>query len=415
MVHFGIISPPVSGHLNPLAALGRELQRRGHRVTVFQMPDLEPKIRQSGLEFWEIGSSDHPLGSLPRSIETLGQLSALAALRFALSQIQKTTVMFARDLPPALHQAQVEALIVDQSEPIGAAIAEYLDLPFVTICCALLLNREPSVPPIFTGWEYGESYWRQWRNRLGYVLFDRLTRDVGELVQHYRQQWNLPRQQQIGDSFSTLAQISQQPREFDFPRSCLPPTFHYVGPLRDRPPQTVPFPYERLTGQPLVYASLGTQQNTKVELFRQIAAACADLEVQLVLSHGGGMSEEMAATMPGNPLVVPYAPQYELLARADLTITHAGLNTVLDSLSHGVPLVAIPITYEQPAIAARICWTGVGQVLPLARVNITRLRRPIEQILSQPNYRQQAARISTGITRAGGVKRAATIVEHSVS
>jgi len=39
------------------------------------------------------------------------------------------------------------------------------------------------------------------------------------------------------------------------------------------------------------------------------------------------------------PLVVEYAPQLELLAKARLTITHAGLNTVLDSLSNGVPLV----------------------------------------------------------------------------
>lgn len=57
--------------------------------------------------------------------------------------------------------------------------------------------------------------------------------------------------------------------------------------------------------------------------------------------------------LPGNPIVVNYAPQLELLKIADLTITHAGVNTTLESLSNGVPLVAIPITNDQPGVAAR--------------------------------------------------------------
>ena len=41
MTHFGIIGPPVPGHMNPLMALAHELQARGHRLTFFQIPDLE--------------------------------------------------------------------------------------------------------------------------------------------------------------------------------------------------------------------------------------------------------------------------------------------------------------------------------------------------------------------------------------
>src|SRR5207249_2149411 len=69
MKHFGIISPPVSGHIHPFAALGRELKARGHRVTYFQVPDLEQKIRSEEIDFWPIGESDHPRGSLPQSLD----------------------------------------------------------------------------------------------------------------------------------------------------------------------------------------------------------------------------------------------------------------------------------------------------------------------------------------------------------
>ncbi|GFE69556.1 glycosyltransferase [Chroococcus sp. FPU101] len=414
MTHFGIICPPVSGHINPMAALGRELIQRGHRVTVFQLPDVAAKIITEGLEYRPIGQSDHLIGSLPESITQLGKLSGLAALRFALQAIEKTTNAVCRDAPQAIQAQGIEALLVDQTEPAGATVADYLDLPFVTICCAMNINREPTIPPIFTAWPYQTNPLACLRNQFGYALFDWLTQPVQKVIARYRQQWQLKSYQHYDDSFSRLAQISQQPPAFDFKRKALPKNFYYTGPFRSPSPQMIPFPYEKLTGQPLIYASLGTQQNTKAELFHQIAAACEGLEVQLVISHGGGMDEASIQQLAGSPLVVSYAPQYELLAKAQLTITHAGLNTVLDSLTHGVPLVAIPITYEQPAIASRLQWLNVGEVIPLNQVSIPKLKNKIEQVLTNDIYRQNAAKLKTSIQQAGGVKRAAEIIEQVI-
>jgi zeaxanthin glucosyltransferase len=89
MTHFGIITPPVSGHIHPFSALGRELQARGHRVTCFQMEDLEEKILSEGIEFRPIGHSDHPRGSLPQTLAHLGRLKGLAALRFTIDAVAR--------------------------------------------------------------------------------------------------------------------------------------------------------------------------------------------------------------------------------------------------------------------------------------------------------------------------------------
>lgn len=62
MTHFGIICPAGNGHLNPMTALGRELQRRGHRVTLFQIPDIESKVKTARLEFQAIGAAFYPPG-----------------------------------------------------------------------------------------------------------------------------------------------------------------------------------------------------------------------------------------------------------------------------------------------------------------------------------------------------------------
>src|SRR5258707_972626 len=154
MRHFGIISPPVSGHIHPFSALGRELIARGHRVTYFQVEDLEQKIASEGIAFHPIGRSDHPRGSLPESLSQLAQLKGLSALRSTIRAVERTTIMVCRDAPQAIEAAGVDALLTDQMEPAGGAVAEHLGVPFVSICNALAINRDPLVPPPFTPWRY---------------------------------------------------------------------------------------------------------------------------------------------------------------------------------------------------------------------------------------------------------------------
>jgi zeaxanthin glucosyltransferase len=411
MMHFGIVSPPVSGHIHPLSALGRELVCRGHRVTYFQLPDLEDKIRQQGLEFHPFGARDFPRGSLPKWLAEIGQLKGLAAVRLTVRAVTRTSIAACNDLPLAVRQAGVDLLLVDQMEPAGGAVAEHLGLPFVTVCCALALNRDPLVPPPFTPWTYRTSPFARLRNRLGYAASDWMTRAVARAVSDYRAKWNLPPLVCPDDSFSRVAQICQMPKEFDYPRCNLPEAFHYVGPMRR--PAPVPFCWDRLDGRPIIFASLGTLQNSREPVFRCFAEACQGLNAQLVIAHGSGLTDREAGTLPGAPVAVAYAPQLDLLARATLTITHAGLNTVLDSLAHGVPLVTVPITYEQPAISARVEWTGVGRSIPLARLDARCLAEVLREVLDQPTYRSNAQRMAEAIRAAGGVTRAADIVEAS--
>lgn len=414
-MHFGIISPPVSGHIHPFGALGRELVRRGHRVSLVHMPDLAGRAQAEGLEFIGIGYSDHPLGSLPESLAQLARLQGFSALRFTISAIRRTTEMICRDAPGCVRAAGIDALLVDQTEPAGGTVAEHLGLPFITVCNALTLNREPSVPPPFSGWSYRDDPLARVRNRLGYAASDRVMAPVTGVLREYRRKWNLSLHRKPDDSFSTLAQISQLPRAFDFPRRGLPKCFEYVGPLRDDASAQGEFPWHLLDRRPLVYASLGTLQNRKEWVFRCFAEACSTLPVQLVITHGGGMDERAVADLPGDPLVVSYAPQTAVLARASVTLTHAGLNTVLDSLTHGVPLVAVPITYEQPAIASRLRWSRTGRVLPLKKLTANRLREAIQHVLDDASFTSAAAVVKRSIQEAGGGTRAASIVERAIA
>lgn len=413
MTHFGIICPPYPGHLNPLSALGRELQSRGHRVTILQISDLESKVRSEGLEFYPIGQTTYQPGSLAASFKQLTQYSEIEALRYSVDFCRHITEIICLDAPTAIQAIGIEALLVDQLEPVGQSVAQFLELPFVCISSGQTIHRQSDVPPFFTSWRYSNAIWARLRNAVAYQILDWSCQPILRVINQYRQQWKLPPYRKIYESIADL-HISQQPAAFEFPMADKPDRFHYTGPFRNPSPQSAPFPFEQLTEKPLIYASLGSVQNTKQEIFQCIAAACHGLDAQLVITHGGGMDTAAVQSLVGSPLVVEYAPQLDVLAKARLTITHGGMNTVLDSLSQGVPLVALPITFEQPGTGARIRWAGVGEVLSLSQLNIASLRSAVQRVLVEEAYLQNARRLQREIQQAGGVNRAADLVEQAI-
>ncbi len=213
--------------------------------------------------------------------------------------------------------------------------------------------------------------------------------------------------------FSRLAQVTQLPAALELPGRRVPPHFHHTGPWTDAAGRApVDFPWSRLDpGRPLVYASMGTLQNGILPTFRMIAAACAGFDLQLVISLGGGQDPALLGDLPGAPVVVGYAPQLDLIRRSTLTISHGGLNTALESLAWGVPLVVLPVTYDQPGVGARVEWFGAGRSIPVGRLTVDRLRAAIHDILGDPAYRTRAGRLQAAIEAGDGLNRAADVIE----
>ena len=420
MTYFAILAPAAIGHLNPMSVLGRELQHRGHKVTFFGIPDLELKLKNSGLTFSTIGETEFPPGSLEEYYTKLGGMSGLDGLKFTVNWFKSEAQMLLKNTPQAFRAAGVEAVIVDQVTLPGGTIADFLNLPFVTVCNALLINRETGVPPYFTSWGYSTNPLAQLRNRMGNFLLNQIDQPIWEVIQQQRREWKLPTYKTLDDHFSQLAQICQLPAEYDFPRVNLADCFHYTGPLKD-PSGLEPisfteieFPFDKLTGQPLIYASLGTLQNRNLEVFETIACACQRLDAQLVISLGNPNHPGADVQFTGSPLVVSYAPHQQLIERASLVITHAGMNTVLGALASGKPIVAIPITNEQPGIAARLARTGAGEVLNVKKLTVSKLRELINRVLTEKSFQQNALRMQEAIQSTGGVNRAADIIEQAV-
>jgi zeaxanthin glucosyltransferase len=414
MAILGAFCFPGTGHLNPFTALARRLEQRGHRVIMFGIADTEARVRAAGVEFRRIGVEDYPLGTLKELDDKLSRLRGLETFRFTVERVRNHARMVLRDGPSAVNAAGVEAMLVDEADMAGS-VADHLGLPYVSIACFPPLMWNDAMPPFCFGWGFGTGQFARLRNRLGFRLLSHFAAPIFEVVNVRRDMWNLKPYARSTDALSTLAQIAQLPEALEFPIPGRPSCLHYTGPLVDATiRQPVPFPWEKLDGRPLVYGSMGTLQNGSEHIFRAIAEACSTLDCQLVLSMGGSREPSELGPLAGDPIVVRYAPQLEIVKRAACVVTHAGLNTTLESLAEGVPLVAIPQGNDQPGVAARIAHHKAGVVVPLRKLSANRLRSAIEAVLTQEQYRAAARKIQAAMHEVDALETAADVIEGSL-
>jgi zeaxanthin glucosyltransferase len=271
MARIGAFCFPGTGHINPITALARRLQQRGHTVVIFGIADIEAPVKAVGIEFRLIGESDYPPGTLKKLDQRLSEQRGLATFRFTVERVRNTALMVLRDGPQAVRSANVDALLVDEAD-MGGSVAEHLGLPYVSIACFPPLVQDDRIPPFCFGWSAGQSWVRRLRNRVGFWLLSRMAAPIFSAVNQQRRAWGLKPYKRSTDALSPLAQIAQLPAALEFEVGNRPPILHYTGPFVDpgqRP--SVDFEWDRLDGRPLVYASLGTLQNGSQDIFRLIA------------------------------------------------------------------------------------------------------------------------------------------------
>ena len=352
----GFICPNIPGHINPMTTLARHLQARNHEVVFLYSPSA------NGLPCVPGDKRDDMNAGRPE----MSKLEGNEAVAFYCGIAAKETEAIFKSFPRMLEKTGVEALVLDPIQFFVELVAMKARIPYVTVANALYLDFSGYTPLSIYGWPHETTPEARVRNREGVVKFNRFCYNEG--TKAYAKEagltidWDVP-----SGLLSKLAYITQLPREFDFQNPLLPPQFHYTGPFHDGKGRSkADFPWERLTGEPLIYASMGTVMNGRADVFRTIVAGVAKHKgTQLVLSIGDQLDPKQIGPVPSNAIIVNQAPQLELLKQTSVCITHAGLNTVLESLAQGVPQVAIPVTFDQPGVAARIAHKQTGVVTSL--------------------------------------------------
>jgi MGT family glycosyltransferase len=413
--HFGVLSFTGTGHLNSLILLSQQLKDRGHKVTFFEKPKIEDRVRQAGLDFFPIGTSMSSFKEKKAKLNNSNLRSQLATLQFNLKRIAHDLEIYLQETPSALRRAGVNALLINEIALTGPTVAQIVHLPYFIISTSVPHNLGWNDLPWFSGYKYSPSWFSFVETALLEISALRMRGPIRRALDEYRRQAGLGPVRQARKSFPELAHITQLPKCLDLPRTRLPGNFHYTGPFANGASRPhVDFPWDRLDGRPIIYASLGTTRNVQGFVFRLVAEACRDLDLQLVISLGGRFDPEMFPDMPGNPLVTKYAPQLELLRLTRIVITHGGPNTVFEALMEGKPMVAIPLAHDQPAVAARLARLGIAEVLPVMRLSAEKIHRAVIRVLNDPTYRDAAVKMQAELQSLHGLRRAADVIEEAL-
>ena len=403
----GFICLNLPGHLNPMTALARQLQARGHDVVFLYSRGSD------GLPFAIGDETDH----FNENRSQISKMHGEDAVQFSIRAVLAQTEDILKSLPALVSATGVEALLIDTVQFYAELGAIQLDMPYIHVSNALHFDYSGNTPLSVYGWPHQTTPAALARNREGVVEFTKMLATGCAGIRAYAKSarldidWEDP-----GSTLSPFASITQTPRAFDFESSHWPSQFHHTGPFHNgKGRERVNFPWERLTGEPLIYASMGTVLNGQVDVFRTIVAAIAKHnDLQLVLSVGDQVDPKQIGPVPNNAIIVRRAPQLELLKQTSICITHAGLNTVLESLAQGVPQIAIPVAYDQPGVAARIADKKTGVVTSLDKLTPGRLSTLVDEVLQESSYRNNARKLQEIIAKTNGLSVAADLVEKAL-
>lgn len=376
-------SLPAHGHVNPTLPLVRELTSRGHRVLYYDVEAFREKIEAAGAQFVPIDAYMPPA---PEDIDRRAGKDFASLIEMAADLTLSLNERVAQDV--AEHHP---ACVVGDSVCIwGKLLARRHGLPFICSTTTFAFNDQSA---------------RLMKRQPGEVLrmllgMPRMARKLRQLREHGHDAPDVI--SLIGNDTKTPT-IVYTSRLFQPMSETFGDSYAFVGPsVMQRYPRR---PHDR----PLVYISLGTVLNNAPDFYRSALQALSGMDRDAILSIGDAVDPAALGPVPGNVRIYPRVNQLEVLAGADVFLTHCGMNSVSESLLCGVPMVLFPQHGEENAVAIRCEQLGAG--LRLKRPSASCIRSALEAVLGDDRYRRAAQTVAEDFARCGGAAEAADFVE----
>jgi UDP:flavonoid glycosyltransferase YjiC (YdhE family) len=393
VARFLFVVPPLTGHVNPTVAMGRELRSRGHQVAWAAYPRLVEQLLDPGAELIALGA-DLPDQMIDATRARASALRGLAALEFLWREfLTPLALAMVPGVETAVDRFEPDVLVVDQQAFAGAVVARRRGIPWATSATtsAELVDPFAALPKI------GDWVREQ-------LVGLQVAVGVPEAAARGA---DLRFSEHLVLAFTTEALAG--------PPTGLPAG---TGPVAMVGPSIAPagaapeFPWDWLAGpEPAVLVSLGTvNAEAGARFFAAAVEAATGAPWRAVVVAPPALIGEV----PHNVLVRPFVPQLALLGRVQAVVCHAGHNTVCESLAQAVPLVVAPIRDDQPIVADQVVRAGCGIRVRFGRVRSTELGEAVTAVLGQPAYKAAAERVRASFAAAGGAAVACDRLEELV-
>jgi MGT family glycosyltransferase len=389
MTKFAFVNLPFHAHINPTLPVVQELVTRGDQVVYYLTEKYRGAIEATGATFYSYQSIlEQPAGNTQEENNPLAlPMLMIDECSSVISQILES-----------VRGERPDCVVYNPMSISGRFIAQILNVPAV-ISRAFFAPHEKNL----RAYQFGKK---------DPVFEQRLQASMGQLCSHYPIE---PFDVVSMFLHKEALNIVYVPRSFQPYGESFGSEYVFVGPSIGLRCATADFPFEQLGTRPLIYITLGTVANNNPEFFNTCFAAFAGQPWQIVITTGRPMEQLNLSTPPENVLIRSYVPQFEILQHAALCIHHGGMATIMDCLSLGIPMIAIPQAANQRPNTRRIAEAGLGLQLEKDAVTVESLRNAVREVVSDPAYRIRAQQMQEDARSAGGFQAAADALQHFVA
>jgi len=370
------------GHLFPSFGLARALKGLGHTICYIGILDNEELITSQGFDFFPVFRELYPKGFMESNrllTANRGFEKATSSKRHIIDSMDKAIASFLIEKTPSL-------LIVSC---------------FLQVEALILFYKFNITPVIFT------TFLKEAGTDLASRCIEEIMEMEGDeillLIDFLKEQ---------GTEINSLAELVSPmngfpelvacPAELEIDRPASRQNVHYLGPSIDRieSPASLSSLQEMDAGKPLIFASMGSQTAAYGEVSNRVFRALLNVmkrpdmhSLHLALSTGGSEDKGNLPPVPPNVTIARWLPQVEVLKVASLAIIHGGLGTVKECIYHGVPMVVLPVTRDQPSNAKRVEYHRLGAFIPLDRLTEDNLHSAMLAVLQSDDIRQSVVRM----------------------
>lgn len=377
------------GNLPPVLGLAKEMSESGYRVSVLSEPCMEEVIIDLGYDFIPFKTY---FTRKDRREDIFKDWNASAFKNPVLDNIVFGPVKIVTDQTiEAIMLCDAKLLVADCLLPTALIAADASGIP------GLLAFHMPEYlpggnrPPGMFGLKPGKGAFGRFRDDILTSLFHIKLNGFLPAINETRTQLNLPTLERTSDLFhGAHLRLIQTLEHFDFPLDPRPANVRYTGPVLNDPDWTSSWsnPWPEGDIRPLVVISLSSTFQNQQDTIQSAMDALRDQEVRGLVTLGPALNKN-SFNVPDNVIVVDSAPHSKVFPDADLVITHAGHGTIMRALSHGLPLLCLPMGRDQNDNAVKVKHHGCGIGLS-AKVGAGKIREAVQRILNEESFKEVA-------------------------
>ncbi|MCB2295276.1 glycosyl transferase [Clostridium algoriphilum] len=372
-----------NGHVNPTIGLVKELMNRGEQVTYIAGEEFREKIEKTGAKFkihTSLSSSINGHSNSKNSKPPMEELKEMIEeiIEYIFNSIEKFDCIF-----------------YDSAFIIGSEVGRILKIPTICSITTFATNEKTNIfSSLFK--QFGPII-QQIVNSPEYIT----------LVENLQEKYDI----KFPSIFTAVSgtgmiNIVYTSKHFQLCGESFDESYKFIGPSISDRKEKLNFSLETNDKKKVIYISLGTVFNGSIEFYENCFNAFADMDAKIIMSVGKDTDINTFRNIPSNFIVRNYVPQLEVLKHTDVFITHGGMNSTNEGLYYDVPLILIPQSVDQPAVANRVSELAAGIVIEKDKVTPEILRQSVVKIFSDNNFRINSEKIGKSLREAGGYKKA---------